>query len=583
MKDFFGRWFVDHRKMKANLIVDLFSDVRRYRDKLGKRWFYFLLAIAVAVMFRVAVAHWLPNDAPDDGRVYAQIARNIQDHHVYSHEAEPPYSPSLIRLPGYPLFLSGIYGFLKLHGGNFDNGVVRFLQALIDAATCGLIALLAFYWQPDVTRKHASTLAALELAAVCPFTTIYVATILTEVPTKFLIMAMLVAATLAFRKSTTEGNPNRKFKRALLWWFLAGLLGGLAVLFRPDNGLFVAAVGITLVVTAFTGTTSNGLLFRGKEAAEVETLNSTSKDRRFTLPAQSKIFQTFAAGAVFSLAFALVLTPWTIRNWRVFHVFQPLAPAHAEMPGEFVPRGYNLWVRTWVNDDRYIGPFLWSLDSAAIDIDDAPPSAFDSADERSRVAALLEKYNHPDASEESSDDQSNDQDSDDENADQSEEPQTEEPASPEMTPEIDAAFGQLARERIARHPFRYYVWLPVQRARTMWFDTHSQYWPFEGALLPLEDLDHEHRQHLWLPLFATLTAIYTILGLAGGWVLWQAGKFSARRWLLLVSLAILFRLVLFSSMENPEPRYFVEFFPFLSILGGIAIARIPKLLQNRER
>jgi hypothetical protein len=43
---------------------------------------------------------------------------------------------------------------------------------------------------------------------------------------------------------------------------------------------------------------------------------------------------------------------------------------------------------------------------------------------------------------------------------------------------------------------------------------------------------------------------------------------------LLVALAILLRLILFSSMENPEPRYLVEFFPLLSILGGIAIAQL---------
>jgi hypothetical protein len=71
-----------------------------------------------------------------------------------------------------------------------------------------------------------------------------------------------------------------------------------------------------------------------------------------------------------------------------------------------------------------------------------------------------------------------------------------------------------------------------------------------------------------------LTAVFTLLGLAGGWLLWSSGQSAARRWLLLAALAILLRLILFSSMENPEPRYLVEFFPFLSILGGIAIARV---------
>jgi hypothetical protein len=114
----------------------------------------------------------------------------------------------------------------------------------------------------------------------------------------------------------------------------------------------------------------------------------------------------------------------------------------------------------------------------------------------------------------------------------------------------------------------------MKRAHTMWFDTHSQYWPFEGTLLPLEDLDYAGHQQIWLPLFAGLTGIYTLLGLAGAWLLWDSRQSAARRWLLLVALAIVLRLILFSSLENPEPRYLVEFFPFLATLGGIAIARV---------
>src|SRR2546429_6054561 len=158
----------------------------------------FVVLIVVAAAFRVAVVHWLPNDAPDDGRVYAQFARNLLEQHVYTHETEAPYDPSLIRLPGYPLFLASIYSVF----GHTNNGAVRIVQALIDTATCGLIALLAFYWQPDQKKKRASALAALALAALCPFTTIYAATILTEVPTNFLMMAMFVAVTIAFRKLT---------------------------------------------------------------------------------------------------------------------------------------------------------------------------------------------------------------------------------------------------------------------------------------------------------------------------------------------------------------------------------------------
>src|SRR5712675_822707 len=191
--------------------------------QVRKHLWVFAALIILAAGFRVAVAHWLPNDSADDGLGYAQIARNVLEQHVYSHATEAPFDPSYVRLPGYPLFLATIYSVF----GHTNNGAVRIVQALVDTASCGLVALLAFYWQPDEKRKRATAISALALAAVCPFTTIYAATILTEVPTTFLVMAMCLAATLAFRKKSTteEAKSNSRFKTRLLWWLVAGLLG----------------------------------------------------------------------------------------------------------------------------------------------------------------------------------------------------------------------------------------------------------------------------------------------------------------------------------------------------------------------
>ena len=568
----------------------------------------YALLLIVAFSFRVAVARFLPNDTPDDGKLYSQLARNVLEQHVYSQETEAPYVPTLIRLPGYPLFLAGVYSLFEHN----DNTAVRLVQALVDTATCALIALVAFYWEPDKSRKRRSSIAALSLAAVCPFTTIYVATILTETPTMFCAVAMCLTATLALKAT--------KQTKTVGLWLATGLLAGVAVLFRPDSGLFALAIGITLVV-AMLGRASEVTLAKRRE----EILYRTAR--------------TSFLGAVFSLAFCLVLVPWTVRNYRVFHFFQPLAPAHAEMPGEFVPRGYYSWLRTWIDDGRYIGPVLWSLDAAQIKLTDIPNRAFDSPEEKQRVGALLEKYNHsaeepglftdesknssgspdqtnpdengetgkpgetgkssetgkpgetgtPDASQTpaSQPDQPDEATADDEagnddEADQSDDGEADAEVpdqSVEMTPEIDAGFAQLARERIARHPLRYYVWLPLNRAHSLWFDTHSDYYPFQGELLPLDDLDHQTHQQYWLPLFAGLTLIYSLLGLAGCWFLWQTGNQSARLWVLLATLMVFLRVGFFASLENPEPRYVVEVFPFLSILGGIAIVRLTDLLK----
>src|SRR5712692_10343214 len=171
-------------------------------SQLPKRRVFWVVVILIllAAAFRIAVAHWLPNDIPEDGKTYTQIARNILEQHVYSHETEAPYDPSLIRVPGYPLFLATVYSIF----GHTNNGAVRIVQALIDTGTCGLVALLAYYWQPDEKRKRVTAIAALALAALNPFTTIYAATILSEVPTIFLALATCVAATKAFRPDTAE-------------------------------------------------------------------------------------------------------------------------------------------------------------------------------------------------------------------------------------------------------------------------------------------------------------------------------------------------------------------------------------------
>jgi hypothetical protein len=560
---------------------------KREGKRNGKRngVLVYVLLLTAAFSFRVAVARLLPTDAPDDGRVYAQIARNVLEQHAYSNETEPPYSPTLIRLPGYPLFIAGIYSIF----GHGDNTAVRIVQALIDTASCALIALIAFYWEPDEKRKRRSSIAALALAAVCPFTTIYVATILTETLTMFFAVAMCLTATLALRATTQS--------RVLELWVATGLIAGVAVLLRPDSGLFALAIGITLVVSILgrpsdvnPGAKRDQLLHRSVRASYL--------------------------GAVFSLAFCLVLLPWTIRNYRVFHLFQPLAPAHAEMPGEFVPRGYLSWLRTWIDDSRYIGPVLWSLDTSSIKLDDIPDGAFDSAEEKQRVAALLDKYNHPggeepglftdeadsqgaptpsadqqDQNRESEPNNSPDESAEPDETDKSDEGDTADQGDEnapsdqavEMTPEIDAGFARIALERIARHPFRYYALLPLKRARSLWFDTHSQYYPFEGELLPLSDLDYDIHQQYWLPLFAGLTFVYTLLGIVGGWFLWQTRDFITRQWVLLATLMIFLRLGFFATLENPEPRYVVEIFPFLSVLGGIAVGRIGTLLKNSRR
>jgi Dolichyl-phosphate-mannose-protein mannosyltransferase len=549
-----------------------------------KQWTILATLLVIAATFRIAVAHSLATDIADDGRVYSLIARNLLEQRVYSQSEESPYEPTLIRVPGYPLFLAGIYSVF----GHTNNGAVRIIQALLDTATCGLVALLAWLWQPEAKKKRATVIAALAFAAVNPFTTIYAATILTEVFAVFLSVATCVAATLAFQKTfpRERSEKSNRLNEAIGWWAIAGALAGLAALVRPDSGLVAMAIGLTLAIAA--------------------AVRYRSLWRRAAVSL-----------AIFATALVLALAPWTVRNWRVFHLLQPLAPMNAEEPGEFVPRGYQSWLKTWVDDERYVENFWWPLNTEAMDPDDLPSSAFDSPAEKARVAALFDQYNHagqplaataqnatpqpspsPSATPQTSRqangngnananansaDQGDEEDANDntdsgENDDNnSQDESPDEPQGPvKMTPEIDAGFAQLAGERIARHPVRYYLWVPAKRASALWFNTHSDYYPFSGTLFPLDDLDYQAHQQIWLPLFALLIGIYTLAGLGGGFALWDTKQFWPRIWLLLIILIVSSRLALFSTIVSAESRYVVMFFPFLAVLGGLFFAWLMK-------
>ena len=482
---------------------------------MRRTWAAVLLLTAAALGLRLFVAFGVTSDCSGDGPIYRQIALNVLDHGVYSADEAPPLRPTLIRMPGYPLTLAGIYA---LFGRG--AGAVHAVQCAVDTATCWAAALLAFLWAPPawgLARRRRAGLWAFVLTALCPFTMIYAGTLLTETWAVFLGTLFAAAATAALG---TRGHP-------LVAWAAAGVLAGLACLFRPDMGLYAAAPGLILVL-------------RGLRSA------AAARGWRARLAA---LGPGAARGAVLSLAFAAVLAPWAVRNAAVFHLFQPLAPANAEMPGEFVPRGYTAWVKTWITRPADVEFFLWDLETKPLDLDRLPPRAFDSPGERERTAALFARYNGG---------------LDNGPYDPGEAPDL------TVSPALDGEFRALAIERIRRHPLRHTLLLPAIRAWNLWFDPHAAYTPVDGNLFPLSELDGETGQVVLLPLFYLLVWGFTILAAAGALALWRAPE--ARPWLLLFGLIFLPRLAFFAGLPNPEPRYMVELFPLVAALGASAPA-----------
>jgi hypothetical protein len=306
-------------------------------------------------------------------------------------------------------------------------------------------------------------------------------------------------------------------------------------------------------------------------SAPAERSGDGALDNQQVLRPRSKFSRAVFAGAMFSVAFILALAPWTIRNWRTLPVFEPLAPTHANMPGEFVPLGYHRWLKTWMTDAEYLDQLMWDLGKEPVDVDELPDSAFDSQAEHDRIAELFDKLNGPDTESDQSD------------ADEQDEASKDQATTPgELTPEIDAGFAQIANERIARHPFRYYVMLPLRRAHALWFNTHSDFYPFTGNALPLNNPENNRSENFWLPIFAVLVGIYTVLGVGGLVLLAMNGGLDERVWVLLVALIFITRLALFSMAVSVEPRYVVEFFPILAATGAIAIMNFKEWFKRKK-
>ncbi|MDP9263094.1 MAG: hypothetical protein M3O85_02105, partial [Acidobacteriota bacterium] len=234
----------------------------------------------------------------------------------------------------------------------------------------------------------------------------------------------------------------------------------------------------------------------------------------------------FLAGLVVAAVSLAPLAPWALRNWRVFHVFQPLAPRHANGPGEFVPLGYERWLRTWVVDYSSTEEVYWA--SQPVSVERLPPRAFDSDDQRRRTEQLLSEY-LPD----------------------------------DITPEVDAKFAQLADERIRSTPLRYYVFLPAARVADMWLrpriellGLNTHWWDFES-----DPSDSAVSIALGLLNLALVTA--AVVGAVRGRVPHLAMLVG---WLLL-------RSALLATLPAPEPRYTLECYPVLFLLAASNLSR----------
>lgn len=431
---------------------------------------FFTALTAAAIALRlVFVLHWPV--VQGDALIYAEIAKNLLNEHVYGLARATGMFPTLIRLPGYPLFLAACF---KLFGQ--DNWrAVMMVQLVLDILSCYVIA--------DTTRRLVSKRAALmafAFACLCPFTANYVGTGLTETTEIFFTALAVLCAVLAFEL------------KSLRWWAACGIATAGAIQLRPDGGLVLISIGLVLA---------------WKLWREVE---------------QRK--HIFAAGVIFIAVALAPLIPWTIRNWRAFHVFQPLVTMSASDPDEFVPQGWNRWVNTWILDYSSTEDLTFNVSGTAIDVYALPNRAFDSQEEFLTTAALFEEYNK----------------------------------TVTMTPEIDSQFAQLAEQRIHRHPLRQYVWLPLGRMVDLWLRPRTEMLPVDTHWWNFDEDLHDSSIATVIGVLNLLLVLAAIGGAIRGNV----------RYLGLLVVYPIVRTLLLMKMAAVEDRYTLECFPMLYVLAA---------------
>lgn len=451
-------------------------------------WVQFAAALTAGLALRVGFVHFF-GQTEGDSLLYGDIAKNLLQHGVYGMTHSDGMAPTLLRLPGYPLFLALCF---KLFGME-HYGAVMLVQSVVDTGT----ALLAAGTAGRLWGRKAG-LWALWLGALCPFTANYAATALTETLTLFCIALAFYALT-RWRTPDAELGLNRYF------WMMAGAMA-YAILLRPDGGLLAAAVVPAVAWTAW---------HRHDHADDVPETRANAT----------------ALTIVLCLLIAAPLAPWTIRNWRVFHVIQPLAPRYATDPGEMITYGFNHWYRTWGVDFASTEDVYWNLNGSVIQIDDIPTRAFDSDDQFDATQQLLQEYNQ----------------------------------TTTLTQQMDDRFARLGDERMRANPMRYYVVMPVARLVNMWFRPRTE-------LLPVSLEWWKFREHPRQTVFAWAYGALGFLYFAGGALgAWLACKRMPREKLPLVLAMVAYvvmRSLLLLTLDNAEERYTLEFMPLAFVLCG---------------
>lgn len=468
-------------KLSANdkISVSSSSSVSAVSPILFPHWRWLGWRALAALIGGLILRLWMMRAFPQvsgDALIYGTIARNLLQHGTFAIGTDSIH-PTLIRLPGYPLFLAACFRVFGIENYN----AVGYFQIALELFSCLLLA--------DFVRNIASDRAglnALWLATMCPFTAVFSGAPLTESPT---FDAICLAVWSLNRYLTRK-------RHSTVYLLLFAVALSSAALLRPDGALLAFALWPALFFA-----------------------------RAATQPLRPMLSKALIAGVLAVLPFAF----WAVRNWQVFHVFEPLAPRYANDPGEDPHLGWQHWVKTWCLDFTCTYNIYWNVPDDTVDLNDLPSWVFDSPAQKAETEQIFAIYNR----------------------------------NPDMPPELDARFAALARERAHDHPIRTMILMPLGRLADMTFRPRV-----ENLTIDLKWWQyHLHRSETRFSIvYGVVNLLFLGLGIYGLFL-------KPRYWQYMVVYLVL-RCLLLLTIEAPETRYTLEFFPFLFATGGIALQRM---------
>jgi len=464
-----------------------------------------------------------------DSNLYAEIAQNWVQAHTYGFSTDTDYiRPTLIRLPGYPIFLVFCRALFS-HWAGADSFVpALLLQVLLDLASCFLIACTVRNLLQNHTDERTAGrgfLLTLALSCPCPFTANYTATPLAEP----LVLFTISAAIYNFERWSSVFRSNGEPYNRYLYLLAASLASSL--LLRPDQALLAVALLPALVWMSLYPQTEDTTV--APPVVLADALESRLRRRvRSRNIVRKPAKNAFAPAVVVLLLTLLPLVPWTIRNERTFHVFQPIAPHYATDPGEPIDFGFQRWYRSWAIDFSSTEYFYWKYPDEPIDIAQLPDRAFDNEAQYDKTADLIADSNN----------------------------------AVHFHRDIDERFNQIAQERIAANPLRYYVLLPVARLGNMLFHPRTE-------LLPYDLIWWRYRWHPQQTLISWAFALLNLAYIATAVYAWPRLRALSPPLAWAVVAVFVLRCGLLLTLDNSEQRYTMEFYPLFFLLIPLLLFR----------